>query len=420
MSSGAAPVSLLLVSHSYPPHLGGSEIEAQRVCEGLIGRGHRVTVLCAGGPPMPDAARWVDPVGVPVRIFARRLTGRLKDYAFALAVVWTLLKERRNYQLVYFLMQGVHLAAGLPVARWLGKAIVMKISGSGIPTLMSRSWMGRLELRWLGKWAYRVMILNQGISGEALAAGLNPGVLLWMPNPVDIDEFAPCGPGRRRELRDRLGISPGAEVVIYVGRLAPEKELASLIGAFAAVASRRPRAVLILVGDGPDRESLEARVRQLGLPACVRFAGRQPAGKVLEWLQAGDLFALVSSNEGFPCALSEAMSAGLAAVVSDIPGNAQLIDPDVHGLRVPVCGEARIAEAIAHLLGDSESRARMGLAARRRIVENYSTDRVLDRYEALFADALNARRGVGPFGPPSPAPSGAQENRRGVGPFGPR
>src|ERR1035441_9269143 len=98
----AAPVSLILVSHSYPPVLGGSEIEAQRVCAALIRRGHRVTVLCAGGAPMPDVATWLDPAGVPVRIFARRTRGRLQHYAFALAVAWTLLKERRNYQLVYF------------------------------------------------------------------------------------------------------------------------------------------------------------------------------------------------------------------------------------------------------------------------------------------------------------------------------
>ena len=156
----AAPVSVIVVAHSYPPVMGGSEIEAQRVCAALIRRGHRVTVLCAGGPPMPDTAEWVDPAGVPVRIFARRSSGRLRDYAFAFSVAWTLFRERRDYQLVYFLMQGVHLATGLPVARWLGKPIVMKMSGSGIVTIMRGSWIGRLELRWLSKWAFRVMILN--------------------------------------------------------------------------------------------------------------------------------------------------------------------------------------------------------------------------------------------------------------------
>ncbi|MGD0499572.1 MAG: glycosyltransferase family 4 protein [Bryobacteraceae bacterium] len=387
------PVSLVLVSHSYPPVLGGSEIEAQRVCAALLKRGHRVMVLCAGGPPMPDSARWIDPAGVPVRIFARGMTGPLGDYAFALGVAWTLLKERRTYQLVYFLMQGVHLAVGLPVARWLGKAIVVKISGSGIPTLMRRSWMGRRELRWMRKWAYRVMILNEGLAGEALAAGLTPDGLLWMPNPVDTDEFAPCDSGRRQELRARLEIPAEAEAAVFVGRLAPEKELASLIGAFAAVVERRPQAALILVGEGPSRASLEARAAQLGLAAHVRFAGRQPAGAIRDWLQACDLFVLVSSNEGFPCSLAEAMSAGLASVVSDIPGNTQLVDAGVHGLRVPAGDEARIAEAVGRLLGDADARARMGLAARRRVVDNYSTERVADRYEKLFAEALSPADG---------------------------
>src|ERR1035441_1210041 len=261
--ASAAPVSLILVSHSYPPVLGGSEIEAQRVCAALIRRGHRVVVLCAGGGPMPDIATWVDPAGVPVRILARRTGGRAQDYAFALAVAWTLLKERRNYQLVYFLMQGVHLATGLPVARWLGKAIVMKVSGSSIVTLMRRSWLGRLELRWLQAWAYRVMVLNEGMAEEARAAGLEQRRLLWMPNPVDTDAFAPCDSGRRQEIRARLGIPAEAVVVIFVGRLAPEKELSSLIGAFREVVRRIPRAILI------DRKSTRLNSSHLGISYAV-------------------------------------------------------------------------------------------------------------------------------------------------------
>src|SRR5579872_4590285 len=105
-----APISLLLISYSYPPVLGGSEIEAQRVCAGLMRRGHRVTVLCAGQPPMPLEAKWVDPSGVPVRSFGRRRQGKVREWMFALGVAWTLWNERRNYQLVYFLMQGLHLA----------------------------------------------------------------------------------------------------------------------------------------------------------------------------------------------------------------------------------------------------------------------------------------------------------------------
>jgi glycosyltransferase involved in cell wall biosynthesis len=386
---GTPPVSLLLVSHSYPPVLGGSEMEAQRICSALVRRGHRVTVVCAGGPPMPDISEWVDPAGVPVRIFARRGTGRRKDCAFALAVAWTLFKERRHYQLVYFLMQGLHLATGLPVAHWLGKPVVMKVSGSSLITLMRDSWLGRLELRWLRKWARRVLILNQGMAGEAEAAGFDPHQLLWMPNPVDTGEFAPCSPPRRQDLRAQLDIPARAAVVLFVGRLAPEKELPSLMGAFATVVGRMPRALLVLVGDGPSRQALEEQARRLGLTGSVRFTGRCTATEVGQWLQASDVFALVSSNEGFPCSLSEAMSAGLASVVSDIPANTQLIDSGVHGLRARLGDESSIAEALIKLLGDETLCTRMGLAARQRILDNYSVDRVVARYEALFCEALD-------------------------------
>ena len=126
------PVSVLLICDSYPPVMGGSEIEAQRVSSALIHRGHSVLVLCSGGPPMPPVRNWVDPAGVPVRILTRRAKGRWKDLLFAWRVAWTIWGERRNYHIVYFLMQGLHLASGLLMARALGKPIVAKISGSGV------------------------------------------------------------------------------------------------------------------------------------------------------------------------------------------------------------------------------------------------------------------------------------------------
>jgi glycosyltransferase involved in cell wall biosynthesis len=246
--------------------------------------------------------------------------------------------------------------------------------------------MGRLELRMLGKWARRIMILNPGMVEEAEAAGLPPQLLLWMPNPVDAAEFAPCEPARRAELRARLGIPEDALTVVYAGRLAPEKELASLVRAFALVAREIPAARLVLIGDGPLREKLEALAAMLDVSGTVRFTGRQPAGEVRAWLQASDAFALASSNEGFPCSLLEAMSVGLPSVVSAIHANVQLIDDGVHGLHAALRDESAIAAALTRLLRSERERARMGAAARARVLENYSTEKVVARYEALFEE----------------------------------
>jgi|ERR1035437_1686901 hypothetical protein len=74
----------------------------------------------------------------------------------------------------------------------LDKPIVRKISGSGIIATMRQSWLGRLELRYLRKWARRVMILNHGMAEEAASAGFEPLHLLWMANGLDTGEFASC------------------------------------------------------------------------------------------------------------------------------------------------------------------------------------------------------------------------------------
>jgi glycosyltransferase involved in cell wall biosynthesis len=348
-------------------------------------------VLCSGGDPMPNRFHWTDPYGTPVRIFGRNWPERWRPHAFALGVAWTLLASRGRYQLVYFLMQGLHLAAGLPVARVLSKPVLMKISGSSIISeVMSRSWLGRLELRWLQKWAERTMILNSGMAEEALAAGFTQDQLFLMPNPVDVDQFAP-NPSERVRLRQESSIPPEALVILFVGRLAPEKELRILIRAFSLVRPEIPSSMLIFIGDGPDRAMLESLTSELGLNDSIRFVGRTQSDRVRSWLQAADAFALVSSNEGFSCSLLEAMSTALPSIVSDIPANTQLIEDGVNGLVTKLRDEKSIASAIVRLFSDASLRETLGQAARRRVLENYSMDKVIDLYEGLFASAIGPR-----------------------------
>lgn len=216
---------------------------------------------------------------------------------------------------------------------------------------------------------------------------------MHMPNPIDVDAFSPASPQARQELRARLHIPQAAQVLLYTGRLSKEKGLAWLIDAFALAAEGLPEAMLVLVGDGAMRQTLEeqARGRGLGLER-IRFTGRVAAAAVPDWLRVADAFALVSPNEGFSCALAEAMSVGLPAVVSAIPANVQLIEDGVHGYTVPAGDVTGTASAIQRLLSDAEGQRRMGRAARQRVVENYSLGQIVDRYESLFTEILPPSR----------------------------
>lgn len=383
------PLSILLIIDTYPPNLGGSEIEAQRVSAALIRRGHRVEVLCAGGPPMPPVREWIDPAGVPVTILTHSSKGRWKDRVFALRVARELWRRRKTYDVVYFLMQGLHLAAGLPVARLLGKPIVMKISGSGVIPFMRASKAGQLELNWMRDWKVPVMLLNEGMMEEAVADGFSRDQLIWMPNPVDVDVFRPPSAAEKAEWRRELDIPADARVVIYVGRLSPEKGLSGLLRGFAQTVQSAPGSVLLLVGDGPSRSQLEQLAAELKLsPRQLRFAGRAPVEEIPRWLGASDIFALTSPQEGFPCALVEAMSVGLPAVVSAIPGNLQLLDDEVNGLAVPWEDAAAIGGALLKLIEEPEVCRRMGSEARGRVTASYSLDAVMEIYEKMFAGVI--------------------------------
>lgn len=382
------PCAILVVCASYPPVLGGTEIEAQRVCAALLRQGHQVEVLCIGGHPMPHGRRWVDPEGVPVRLFGSGWPAAWRGYAYAVGVAWTLLRERNRYDIAYFLMGGIQLAAALPVARAIGKRILMKFSGSNTITPLTASRLGRLELRMLRRWAERVLVLNSGMVEEAVSAGFEHSQLGWMPNPVDVQRFRPVEARQRAELRGALGVPANAPLVVYVGRLAPEKQLPSLLEALAIVLRGRPLTRLALVGDGPMRSELQGSVVRLGITGSVHFAGAVPSDAVCGWLQTADVFALVSSVEGFPCSLAEAMAVGLPAVVSDIPGNTQLVRNGVHGLVVRCEDPPAIAHALSRLLDDPAQRGAFGAAGRNSILENYSTAKVTDRYERLFLDVL--------------------------------
>ena len=379
-------VSYLLICHSYPPVLGGSEVEAQRISAALQKRGHRAKVVCAGGPPMPALTDWVDPCGVPVRMWGGRWRDPWRGYIYALGVAWTLFKERNNYDVAYFLMQGLQLATGLPLARLLRKPIVMKFSCSSLVKEMRSSWTGRLELMFLRWWADRILILNPGMVEEAKEVGIDLKRLGWMPNPVDTDHFQPCSPTERLALRKELNLGPDTPVVVFVGRLDHQKKLPWLIGAFRRVVDERPQAKLALVGDGPLRQDIIQLVKDTHLEDNVIFTGRLPATGVLQWLQAGDMFTLVSELEGLPCAMIEAMSAGLPTVVSNIPAHSQLVDHEVHGLLTDLGNEASIAQGYIRLIDDPVLRARMGEFARSRMLEQYSTPIVVTCYEDLFQE----------------------------------
>lgn len=187
---------------------------------------------------------------------------------------------------------------------------------------------------------------------------------VWLPNGVDTAPFAhPKNPRSRAS----LGLPEDAVVYCYLGRLGEEKNIELLLEAFTRAA--RPigggarNLALLLIGDGPMRETLERRMRAAGLGDVVRFAGLVPYAEVPDVLSACDVFATASVTEVHPLTVIEAMAAGLPALGVDSPGISDTIEHGVSGL---LSGEDAqgLATNIATIADDVSLRSRLAEGAR--------------------------------------------------------
>lgn len=171
----------------------------------------------------------------------------------------------------------------------------------------------------------------------------------------------------------------GVRRLLFVGRLARVKGLAVLLEAFARLHKDRPDLVLRLVGDGPDRAWLEARVCEMNLEYAVEFTGYQSQAQVADHLAEADVFVLPSFAEGVPVVLMEALASRVPVVASRVAGVSELVEEGVTGSTVPPGDHTRLGSGIAMLLDDAALRWRMGEAGRAKV-------------EAKFASAREATR----------------------------
>jgi glycosyltransferase involved in cell wall biosynthesis len=207
--------------------------------------------------------------------------------------------------------------------------------------------------------------------------------------PIDVIptgvELARFRNGDRQAARHEYGIDANAKVLLYVGRLAPEKNLDFMLSSLEPVLKADPNLRLLLVGGGPLRESLKVLCSELGLQNQVIFSGFVDPAKLKNIYAAADAFVFASRTETQGVCITEAMAAGLPCVVVGAMGAAEALDDGVEGFIVPP-HQSRFAAAVNQVMNDDNLRARMSKAAAARS-EDYSlrssSERILKIYESV-------------------------------------
>ena len=245
--------------------------------------------------------------------------------------------------------------------------------------------------RWSG-WAYRASArwcdvcpaVSRGALGDYRHEGwVTSEKLIHVPNGIRLD------PERSGDVRERVRRELGLGdtfTFLNVARLHPDKDQETLLAAFASVVRNGP-ARLLIAGDGPLRDQLEALRRDLGLVHAVQFLGDR--ADVSDLLLAADGFVLSSATEGLPVALLEACAARLPVVATAVGDLAEVLSPDGSDALVPSRNPEALARALEQVQGlSAEQRERYGSALRARVTEQFDIARVADRWEAVYSTLI--------------------------------
>ena len=347
---------------------GGQEIRILTEARGVARRGHAVTLAAPEESRIYREAASYGVNAVALPIGRKRLRG-------ALALRGLIARD-------HFDVVNTHSSTDT----WLAALACRTLAGAP-PIVRTRHISAPLPANAPTRWLYtratdRIVTTGEKLREQMLReTGVAPDRVVSIPTGIDLARFHP---GDRAAARAATGLPADAPIVGIVATLRSWKGHRYLLQALAALG--RPEVRLAIVGDGPQREALEALAKELGLAARVTFAGNQ--SDVAPWMQSFDLFCLPSyANEGVPQALMQAMACGLAVVTTPVGSIEEIVTNGESGVIVPAENADRLREAIARLLEDRAARDSLGARARDVARARFGDDLMAERMIEVFRKA---------------------------------
>lgn len=267
---------------------------------------------------------------------------------------------------------------GRLAARWARLPVVCS-------ALHSTGWpdgVGRMN-RWLTPWTDRYIAVAKPHGAFLVDWERFPAAkVVVIPNGVDTDRFRPDS-SARLTVRQELGLSPSTPLIGIVAALRPEKNHAMFVDVAARIRDRFPSAHFVIVGDGPERPTIEAEIARQQLGDRVHLLGSR--SDVPRLVAAMDIFLLTSLNEASPVSILEALSCRVPVVSTRVGSVAESIQEDWNGFTVDVGDSESMARRVGSLLLSADLASSFGMNGRNHVVSRSSLDAMVKGYEELIA-----------------------------------
>ena len=400
---------IAIISHAYPTFDGGNAGEfVHGLASALVSLGHEVYAIIPWDPSMEDR-RLMDGVHLePYSAHDSVSYGRASNayirnprLTVAFSLFRGLIKLRQVVREQKIDIIHAHWAIPMGFVAGLAKAmtgvpLVITMHGRDVYIkpehgyIVPALWYVKPFLRFAFHQANRLVAVSQDCYHHAQLAGASSEKMQIIYNGTNLSRFF-ASEERTAEIRQRYGISPNAKLVLSVRALLFRKGLDVLVRAMPHVLEVEPLAMLLLVGEGPERENLIELRDKLGLQDKVILAGHIPNADLPPYENACDLFVIPSRQESFGIATIEAMACGKPVIGTEVGGLAEIIDDCQTGLLVEPDNAKRLAEAILRVLKDPTLATRLGDNARRKVEADFDWLNVARRTAVLYESMLRAR-----------------------------
>lgn len=262
------------------------------------------------------------------------------------------------------------------------------VIGLDINVLAKKSAKAGALAKYVLEKAGQVITVGKDLASETNKLQVPNNRIKVIYNGVDSERFDLTNIDCARA-RFELGFSSGDRIILFVGRLVREKGIYELIEVFARVSQKFSEAILVIVGDGNEKEALVNLACKKGIKEKVAFAGNIPYKKLVWWYAASEIVALLSYYEGVPNVLKEAMSCGRAVVATRTAGITELVTDGETGILVEPGSIDQAVLALEKLLASSEPRRKMGIYARSLIREKqFSWKNTAEAYREVYAQLI--------------------------------
>lgn len=276
----------------------------------------------------------------------------------------------------YYYPDGV---AATILGRWFGKPVVVTARGTDV-NLLPRFAIPRRLIRWSVRRAAASIGVSRALTEGLAALGAPRERLFTLRNGVDLQRFRPLP---KAECRAALGLPADVPLILTVGHLVELKGNHIVIDAVAKLRAEGLAVTLAIVGDGEERQRLEAQVAALGLGAAVRFAGAVANPELARWYGSADALVLASSREGWPNVLTESLACGTPVIASKIPSTPEIVRDSVAGILFEPREPVALAQAIRSILSRPADPAAVRVYA-----EQFGWDAVSHAQSQLFESVI--------------------------------